>query len=137
SLVANHRQRGDAKMEEAQGRQQLPYSFRDLKPLKQKPKSARVHIEAMLQVPRIWAEVEPFVVVNGTITGHKVLDFGKAVDVLKRHDDRGDGILAGFNLNDWQLIIALKSALRTRFEMNKQWKCTGYDGTKVIAPIAS
>src|SRR5262249_41153851 len=111
-------------------------AFRDLKPLKQKPKSARLHIEAMLQVPRIWAEVEPFIA-NGSPTGHKVLDYGKAVEVLKRYDERGDGILTGFDLNDWQLIVALKNALRTRFLLDKQWKCSDYDGTKVIAPIAS
>lgn len=115
----------------------LVRDFGDIQ-LKKKSDSPRYIIEALLSDPKCFAKVKPFMV-DGGVCGHKVMDLKGAVDVIKTIDQKsgGDGVkLSNFPLNDFQLGNALKTVLRSRYELDGRWKIRGENTKRALpAPV--
>ena len=97
--------------------------------LKKASASPRLVIEALLCDPKCFGDIKPFFM-NGGVCGHKVMDIKGAVDALKRRDM--DRRLANFHLNDYQIGNALKTVLRSRYDLNKYWKIGGENAKRVL-----
>jgi hypothetical protein len=93
--------------------------------------SLRSLIEQMLLAEECNKRVWPYFA-NGSITGHKVMDVGRAVTELRKYDAKNGNKLSAFSVNDFQLGNALKNAIRARWVLGRDWKVSGVNGKRAM-----
>ena len=61
---------------------------------------------------------------NGITTGHKVLDWSAAHDIILKSSsgEKVRAVLKQHNLKQFDAVIALKTVLRRFYDLDKQWK---------------
>ena len=99
-----------------------------------KKNAVRGVIEHLLLDDAVFTEMLPYLVEEG-VCGHKLYDLSHAVTILKKGDALNGNRLQTYGHNDYQLGNHLKQVIRTRFNLNKQWKITGL--RELAAPATS
>lgn len=101
----------------------------------------RVYIKALLSDSKCFQEIKPYLM-NGSISGHKIMDALRMVDILMKHDARINGEiddeasgLRALKLDAYSIAKQLMIVLRSRYTINpRYWKIESENTKRVLLP---